>query len=463
MKINLILFFLFSISSLFGQSIVDRNSSNWETLFNGEDFSNWEQKNGTAEYKIIDNEIVGISKLKTNNSFLCTKKKYGDFILELEFKVHPLLNSGIQIRSESKADYYDGAVHGYQVEIDPSKRAYTGGIYDESRRGWIYPLSDNPDGRNAFKQGQWNHLHIEAIGSEIRVWLNGVNTANIYDDLTTEGFIALQVHSIGSETHLEGKEDRWRNLRIKTTDFENDRWEMSPAVYENNFIPNTLTTTEQQNGWRLLWDGKTTKGWRSAKSNTFPEKGWNIKNGELTVLNNDGQESANGGDIITTEKFSNFELRLDFKITKGANSGVKYMVDPKLNKGEGSAIGLEYQLLDDKIHPDAKKGMNGNRKLGALYDLIPPENLSRPGVSKGFKGIGQWNQLRIISLNGQIEHWLNGYKIVEYNRFTQLFRTLVTHSKYNKWNKFGELKSGHLLLQDHGDEVSFRSIKIKVL
>ena len=463
MKIYLASIFIFTISSLFAQSTNNGNSNNWEPLFNEKDFSNWEQKNGTAEYKIDGNEIVGISKLKTRNSFLCTKKVYKDFILELEVKVHPLLNSGIQIRSESKADYHEGAVHGYQVEIDPSKRAYTGGIYDESRRGWLYPLSDNVDGRNAFKQAQWNHLHIEAIGSEIRVWLNGVNTANIFDDLTAEGFIALQVHSIGNETHLEGKEVAWRKLRIKTSDFENDRWEMSPVVYENNFVPNTLTATEKLNAWRLLWDGKTNKGWRSAKSNSFPEKGWIMKNGALIVAKRNGQESAHGGDIISKEKYSDFELRLDFKLTKGANSGVKYMVDPKLNKGEGSAIGLEYQLLDDKVHPDAKKGVNGNRTMGSLYDLIPPENLSRPGQAKGFKGIGQWNQMRIKSVNGKVEHWLNGYKIVEYNRYTQLFRTLVSHSKYSNWEQFGQLKSGHILLQDHGDEVAFRSIKIKVL
>ena len=461
MKINLLLLFSFTIISVFAQSKDNENANYWQPLFNEKDLSNWEQKNGTAEYKIVGNEIVGISKLKTNNSFLCTKKKYGDFILELEVKIHPLLNSGIQIRSESKPDYHNGTVHGYQVEIDPSKRAYTGGIYDESRRGWIYPLADNVDGQNAFKQAEWNHLHIEAIGSEIRVWLNGVNTANIYDDLTAEGFIGLQVHSIGNETHLEGKEVAWRNLRIKTNDFNKDRWETT--VYENNLVANTLTTTEKQNGWRLLWDGKSDKGWCSAKSNAFPEKGWNIKDGELTVEKSKGKESTNGGDIITKEKFSNFELRLDFKLTEGANSGVKYMVDPDLNKGGGSAIGLEYQLLDDKLHPDAKKGVNGNRTIGALYDLIPPENLSRPGFAKGFKGTGQWNQIRIISMNGKVEHWLNGYKIVEYDRFTQLFKTLVSHSKYDKWEAFGQLKSGHILLQDHGDEVAFRSIKIKVL
>ncbi len=440
-----------------------QTTDNWQLLFNKKNLNNWEQKNGTATYQIEGDEIVGISKLKTRNSFLCTKELYSDFILELEFKVHPLLNSGIQIRSESKPDYYKGAVHGYQVEIDPSKRAYSGGIYDESRRGWLYPLSENVEGRNAFKQGRWNKYHIEAVGNEIRVWLNGVNTSNIVDDRTSKGFIALQVHGIGNNKLLEGKEVRWRNIRIKTTDLQADRWELGLNAKEENFTANTLTHWEEQQGWRLLWDGKTSEGWCSARGDAFPEKGWEMKDGVLTVLKSDGSESTNGGDIITTEKYANFELKLDFKLTKAANSGIKYMVDPGINKGAGSAIGLEYQLLDNKNHPDAKNGLNGNRTLGALYDLIPPENLSRPGVSIGFKGVGQWNQARLVINGDKVEHWLNGYKIVEYSRFNQLFRALVSHSKYKKWDNFGELKSGHILLQDHGDHVSFRSIKIKVL
>jgi len=446
---------LFFFLTLIGQE------QGWQPLFNGTDLNNWEQKNGTAEYGIEGNEIVGVSKLNIGNSFLCTKNEYGDFILELEFKVYPLLNSGIQIRSESKDDYNKGAVHGYQVEIDPSKRAYSGGIYDESRRGWLYPLAENEAGRNAFKQAEWNHYHIEAVGSEIRVWLNGVNTSNVYDDLTLQGFIGLQVHSIGNNEKLEGKEVRWRNIRIKTTELEKSRWEMAPNLAEENFVANTLTEKEKQDGWRLLWDGKTTNGWRSATTNSFPEKGWTMKDGILSVEGADGGELANGGDIITTQKYSNFELKIDFKLTNGANSGVKYMVDPDLNKSGGSAIGLEYQMLDDKQHPDSKKGVNGNRKLGALYDLIPAENLSRPGVSKGFKGIGNWNQARIKVSGDQVEHWLNGYKIVEYDRSSQLFRALVDHSKYDKWDRFGELAAGPILLQDHGDQVFFRSIKIR--
>ena len=141
----------------------------------------------------------------------------------------------------------------------------------------------------------------------------------------------------------------------------------------------------------MLWDGKTTNGWRGAKLSSFPKNGWKINNGIITVEASDGKEARNGGDIITIEKFRNFELSVDFLISEGANSGIKYLVKPKLNKEDGSAIGLEFQILDDQRHEDAKLGVNGNRALGSLYDLIRAENRV-PGESvKDFKGVGKWN------------------------------------------------------------------------
>ena len=154
-------------------------------------------------------------------------------------------------------------------------------------------------------------------------------------------------------------------------------------------------------------------------------------------------------------------LDLEFKITKGANSGIKYFVQPEINKGSGSAIGCEFQILDDAAHPDAKLGVGGNRTLGSLYDLIPAENLSVPGREKQFKGIDQWNQIRIISKKGQVSHWLNGEKVVEYDRYSPLFKALVAHSKYRIWPNFGMWEEGHILLQDHGNTVSYRSVKIR--
>ena len=433
----------------------------WTPLFNGKDLTGWKQLNGTAPYKVVNGEIIGTTKHGTPNSFLCTEKKYSDFILEFDVLLDPAINSGVQFRSNSSKEYKNGKVHGYQFELDPSPRAFSGGIYDEGRRGWVYPLSLNPKGRNAFKNGEWNSCRIEAIGTTIKTWINGVQCSNLVDDLTASGFIALQVHSINPKKNNAGKEIKWKNIRIKTNNLQKERWASDPEVKEMSYLINKLTESEINNGWRLLWDGKTSKGWKGAKQDRFPESGWDIKNGELTILSTDGAESTGPGDIITEKVFSSFELELEFKITKGANSGIKYFVDPELNKGPGSAIGCEFQILDDKNHPDAKAGINGNRTIGSLYDLIAAENISIKGRSKQFKGIGAWNKARIIVRGAQVEHWLNNEKAIEYDRSSQMFRALVAYSKYKNWPKFGQWPSGHILLQDHGDTVHFRSIKIR--
>lgn len=452
---------IFIFIALVAVSFSSHAQDGWESLFNGKDFSGWKQLNGKAKYHIEGDQIVGVSILNTPNSFMCTEKTYGDFIFEVEVKVDPRLNSGIQFRSQSKKDYNNGRVHGYQAEIDPSSRRYSGGIYDEARRGWLYALAENPAGRNAFQVAIWNKYRIEAIGNSLRIWINGVMCSNVVDDVDAEGFIGLQVHGIGKSEEKEGSEVRWRNIRIKTTDLEKERWPADPSVREINRIPNTLTANEVRKGWRLLWDGKTTEGWQNTGSGKFPEQGWTIKDGELTVLAHGGDESKRGGSIITREKFSQFELIVDFKISEGANSGIKYFLDPVLIETEGWGIGMEYQILDDEKHPDAKHGVNGNRTVASLYDLIAAENLSLPGKGKGFRGVDRWNRARIVVKDDHVEHWLNENKVVEYDRKSQIFRALVNHSKYKEHKQFGQHDEGYIMLQEHGDTVHFRNIKIR--
>ncbi len=233
---------------------------------------------------------------------------------------------------------------------------------------------------------------------------------------------------------------------------------MSPAAVTAVAQPaaNTLTAEEKAAGWRLLFDGTTTKGWRNAHGDTFPDKGWVVKDGVLTVLESGGGEAANGGDIVTLDEYGDFELQLDVKLTKGANSGIKYFVTEKLGTpGRGSAIGLEFQLLDDAEHPDAKMGRDGNRTFGSLYDLIAAP------AQKPVKPVGEWNTVRVVSKGTKVEHWLNGTKLLEFDRASEAFKKLVASSKYKDFDGFGQAKSGHLLLQDHGNTVYFRNVKVK--
>jgi len=190
----------------------------WESLFDGKTLNGWVRRGGEASYKVKDGVIVGTTVKGTPNTFLCSERLFGDFILELEFKADPRLNSGVQIRSESHAAYRDGRVHGYQVEIDPDVergRLWTGGIYDEGRRGWLYDLKNNEPARKAFRPNEWNHFRIEAVGDSIKTWLNGVPAADLTDSMTPIGFIALQVHGTKTDEPLEV---RWRNIRIRDLD-----------------------------------------------------------------------------------------------------------------------------------------------------------------------------------------------------------------------------------------------------
>lgn len=425
-----------------------KTKKGWIQLFNGKDLSGWVQRGGTAPYKVENGVIVGTTIANSPNSFLCTEKNYGDFILELELFVDTSMNSGVQFRSLSLPEYQNGRVHGYQMEIDPSKRAWSGGIYDEGRRGWLYTLESNPEGKKAFKNLQWNKYRIEAIGNNIKTWVNDIPTADIVDNVTASGFIALQVHSINANRPWTvGTQVKWRNIRILTSNLEANRKKDKTEIAQINHIPNTLTTFEKKNGWKLLFDGVSSAGWRGANKDKFPADGWEIKDGNLTITPGDG-----GGDIVTVDEFGDFELTFEFRLSEGANSGLKYYVQEA-----GGALGLEYQVLDDAKHPDAKNGRDGNRTLASLYDLIPAAKSKRPNAT------GNWNTARIVSKNNHVEHWLNGFKVLEYERGSKEYREIVALSKFKDKPGFGESPKGRILLQDHNDLVSFRNLKIRNL
>lgn len=428
-------------------------------LFDGKTLTGWKAVAGAAPYKAENGMIVGTMTKDTPNSFLITEKEFGDFILELDVKLEgDNTNSGIQTRSHIKPEGNrgKGLVYGRQVEIDPTTRAWTGGIYDEARRLWLYPLELNPAARSLYKNNEFNHYRIECMGNETKTWVNGKPVAYVIDTLDQSGFIGLQVHSIGNNLENDGKKVYFKNINIQT---ENLKPKAFPkGIYTVNLNPNSLSAYEKSEGYQLLFDGKSSNGWVGAHQTTFPEKGWKIENGIISVEPSGGAESTNGGDIVTKAEYAAFDLSFEFRLTPGANSGLKYFVT--LNeKSKGSAIGLEYQVLDDELHPDAKLGRDGNRTLASLYDLITAKKEARY-----LRPIGSWNNARLVVYpDKKVEHYLNGVKVLEYVRGSEEFRKLVAISKYKDWENFGEAPKGHILLQDHGNKVDFRTIKIKTL
>jgi hypothetical protein len=424
-----------------------------QNIFDGKTLKGWKQLGGPTDYQVKDGAIVGITKPGVPNAFLVTEKTFGDFVLEFDVRqdVGPT-NSGVQFRSHSTPEFENGRVHGYQADIDPSPRLWSGSIYEEAKRGWFYTGELNPPSKALYKFGEWNHYRIEAIGPRLRVWINDGAVADVIDDVSKEGFIGLQVHSINKPEEA-GRSVSWRNINVQTS-----KPRPGMGIFIRNNIPNDLHADEKAQGWRLLWDGKTGKGWRSTRGEGFPAAGWSLANGELAV-----QSKGGGGDIMTDEEFGAFELQLEFKVSEGANSGIfYYLTSPLIDPGSRAPNGLEYQILDDEKHPDAKQGIDGNRTLASLYDLYPRAKLMT-NVGIGPK-IGVWQHARIVArADGSVEHWLNGVKVLEFQRGSNDYRAKVAGSKFKSAPAFGEAPKGRISLQDHGDAVSFRSIKVRTL
>jgi len=334
----------------------------WEDLFDGETLKGFRQLGGKARYYVQDGSIVGSSVPRTPNSFLCTEKIYGDFVLELELNVDPNLNSGIQIRSNSLKQYRDGRVHGYQVEIDPSPRAYSGGIYDEARRGWLNDLKDNEPARKAFKVGQWNRYRIEAIGDSLKTWVNGVPAADLVDSHTLTGFIGLQVHSVKTDEPLTV---RWRNLRIKGLG---------------------------SHTWEPLFDGRSLKGWHA-----LPGGKWEVRDG--VIVGTSSKSEKRHGMLITDRRYGDFTTRLKFKAIEG-NSGFYFRVD-KVESDVG-VHGFQAEI-------DPKND------VGGLYETRGRGWVAKPGaeeLAKFFKP-QCWNEMTVSAHGRRIVVNVNGHKTVE--------------------------------------------------
>ncbi len=394
----------------------ERGEPGWRELFDGKTLDGWVQRGGKAEYAVEDGQIVGRSVPNTPNSFLCTERDYADFTLEYEFKVDPKLNSGVQIRSNSVAGYKNGLVHGYQIEIDPSERAWTAGIYDEGRRGWLCDLKDNESARRALRQNQWNHVRVEAHGDRIRTWLNGVAAADLRDDLTRSGFVGLQVHGTNE---AEPMEVRWRKLRIK---------DLGDPLCR----PSTGAVT-------LLDAGGDLSKWEHA-GKPGSRVQWRFADGALEV-------EPGTGNIVTRKPFGDCRLHIEFCVDDNQKQG-----QANGNSGVYVQGRYEVQILNSCGQEPA------DDICGAIYKVKAADfNMARPA--------GQW---QTYDIEFRAPRWdAKGTKIANahitvYHNGTRIHGNV----EIPKQTGFGLPEAPNdapLLLQDHGNRVRFRNLWIAPL
>lgn len=396
----------------------------WIDLFNGKDLAHWQNPYDWGKAEVVDGEI----HLTTEKSkwFLSTVQEYSDFIFEVEVKMpEGKSNSGFLFRSHKSKN----KMFGYQAEVDPSDRNWSGGLYDEGRRKWfISPNRDHAASTEAkeqsiaafveragdcFKRHDWNKYRIECRGDHIKISVNGVTTTDIHDQKDAKGYIALQHHG------EKGQIYRFRNIRIM------------------ELTADDTTACSSSTEWTSLFAFGDFSNWTNLNGDAVT-KGWSIEDGVV-------HRPSRGGDIITKQHYENFELHFDWKISEAGNSGVKYRT-----KG---ALGLEYQILDDAKHKDGK---NPTHRVGSLYELVAAPD------SKPIHPVGEWNQSRILANGNTIQHWLNGEKIVDIEVGSDDWNQRFQKSKYSKHKDFAN-SAGPILLQDHNDEVWFKNVRMREL
>ncbi|WP_435006854.1 3-keto-disaccharide hydrolase [Tundrisphaera lichenicola] len=339
---------------------VARADTGFVPMFDGKTLDGWEVVGGGAKYRVENGEIVGeVDPTSRMNTFLRTKKSYGDFVLKVDLKLDLLANSGIQFRSHQRVEKSGIRVFGYQAEVDPSARAWSGGIYDEARRGWIFDLKDRPEAQAAFKVDDWNSYTIEAIGPHLKVSVNGVPCADLLDAMDLEGFIALQVHVSNQPGTI-----RWRNVQIEDLG---------------------------QSRWKSLWDGKTLDGWRTTGGGR-----WTVENG--AIQGTQSSSESRHGHLVSDGEFGDFAFRLKFQSKKG-NSGLYFRVE------EGGTYGV--RGFQAEIDPTAD--------VGGIYETDGRGWVVQPApadVKKWLKTEG-WNELVVIALGDRVLVQVNGNKSAE--------------------------------------------------
>ncbi|MFH0991215.1 MAG: DUF1080 domain-containing protein [bacterium] len=519
---------------------IAQEKEQWENLFDGKTLAGWELVNGTAKYTVENGMIVGTTTPGSPNSFLCTKKSYGNFVLEVDFKADEALNSGIQIRSQSLKEFKNGRVHGYQVEIDPAQkelyaanppnrhtdgaiipggtepRRWTGGIYDEARRGWLCDLTLNEAARNAFKPGEWNHLRIEALGDGIRTWINGIFAAGIVDAMTPNGFIGLQVHAVKSEQPLQVC---WKNIKIQNLGFNDAKAENEQDSFIGDWISNeegpvaqVVKVTEGQYRALLLRTMVTSEkplavleGIQNPNGIAFTGDGWTgtIENGRFK-----GQKDGNKFDMKhvirnspslnmvppkeaivlfdgqSTNEWAKQKAKEWLTEDGPANNwnilpGGKLEVVPKA----GSII-TKRQFGDFKLHAEFRllgEATNSGIYLMTRYEVNikdsygqtkgdpcgAPGNIAEPlrkdPIVNAAAPLFQWQTLdidfRAPRFNESGTKIENARITVFYNGI-KLYENLQPVKLKGAVTRIGEAPKGPLMLQEHGTALQFRNIWI---
>lgn len=419
----------------------------WEVLFDGKNVKGlrgYMKKDFPWDgWKVENGSLTTLTKGKRID--LLTEKQYQNYELELEWSVTPAGNSGIiyNVIEGPSASYMSGP----EMQVLDDSR-HPDGRNPKTSAGSLYALIAPNDKKVTKPVGEFNKAVLKIKDGNVEHWLNGQKVVEYqWKGVAVKDLINNSKFLLWKKTFMQadkghvaiqhhGEEVSYRNIRIRSLDDHDDQAAASH---------NVLTPEEKAAGWQLLFDGKTTDNFRSFLRPTFPAKGWVVKDGALVHLSKGG-----GGDIITKEKFEEFEFQFEWKVAPGANSGVKYFILEERKR----TIGHEYQVIDDNKHLDALRG--GQYKSAAFYDVFPPQ-------SKNLKPVGEYNQ-SLIRIKGAIaQHWLNGTKVLEYELGHPDTLAAVKKSKFKNVEGFGYRHNGHILLQDHGDEVHYRNLKIRRL
>ncbi|NHK26300.1 DUF1080 domain-containing protein [Parvularcula flava] len=360
------------------------------SLFDGETLDGWEQTSGVASYHVEDGSIVGTTAVGWPNSFLVVDGKYGDFILTMETRSDGVVNSGVQFRSGFFEDPADGMV-GYQVDFDPSARRWSGGIYHEGVDIWRYSLIRNPDCIGAWHDTDWNDLRIQAIGDNIKTWVNGTPCVDMYDRSHAAGRIGLQVHGIVEEAEA-GSITEWRNIRLISGDELEAAMSTAHEAPVEGWLANELSPGEIEQGWQLHWDG----------ASTVEAGGWSVDDGKLVA-------SAGAAPVEFSAQAGAQTISFDFGLMPQTSGEAVYRITAAGGDAscEGSfALRYEGEGVGETLPRTAW--------TGALTGDLPSENLSNDTRFRRIYDGDKMNRGRIVLRDGQVEHWLNGVQTVIY-------------------------------------------------